>query len=143
MIGSHQKCKYYSSFERLGQAPQGSCIYREIVGSVYSKWSLRTQPHNYEGSDVLYKREASRGAEHNDQRTEKLNDQKAASSYLIRERTVNMSRLSATAVLVFALISISAAGPTEQQYRSRKYTQSRDMLIIVVLCFVPYHCKSI
>ena len=101
----------------------------------HSKWSLRIQLHNYEASDVLCKREASRGAEHNDQRTEKLND---ASSYLIRERTVNMSRLSATAVLVFALISISAALPTEQQYRSRKYTQSRDMLIIVVLCFVPF-----
>ena len=110
----------------------------------HSKWSLRIQLHNYEGSDVLCKREASRGAEHNDQRTEKLNDQKAASSYLIRERTVNMSRLSATAVLVFALISISAAGPTEQQYRSRKYTQSRDMLIIVVLCFVyTIQAKSI
>ena len=55
-----------------------------------SKWSLRIQPHNYEGSD------ASRGAEHIDQRTEKLKDHK-------RERTVNMSHLSATAVLVFAL----------------------------------------
>ena len=48
-----------------------------------------------------------------------------------------MSHLSA--VLVFALISFSAAGPTESRYRFRKYTQSRDMLqsITVVSCF--YH----
>ena len=46
-----------------------------------------------------------------------------------------MSHLSATAVLIFALISISTALPAER--RSRKYIQSRDM--IVVSCFVQLY----